>query len=116
MAKISSPMTLLFILVSSIMINHIHVVSSKQWCIATLTATDAQLQSNINFGCSQGIDCSPIRPGGSCFIPDKLSNHASFVMNAYYQSHGRTKEACSFGNTGTFAATDPSFGGCVYGS
>ncbi|EOA22528.1 hypothetical protein CARUB_v10003182mg [Capsella rubella] len=116
MVKMSSPLTILFIFLSLIMINHLHVVSSKQWCIATLTATNAQLQDNINFGCSQGVDCTPIRPGGYCFVPNTLVNHASFVMNAYFQSHGRTKEACSFKNTGTFAGTDPSWGTCVYGS
>ncbi|KAG7557104.1 X8 domain [Arabidopsis suecica] len=116
MAKISSPLALLFIILFSITINHFHVVSSKTWCIATLTATNEQLQANINFGCSQGVDCTPIRPGGSCFIPNTLVNHASFVMNSYYQSHGRTNQACSFNNTGTFAATDPSFGKCVYAS
>ncbi|XP_010499944.1 PREDICTED: major pollen allergen Ole e 10-like [Camelina sativa] len=112
----SSPLKILFIFLSLIMINHLYVVSSTTWCIATLTATNAQLQDNINFACSQGVDCRPIRPGGSCFVPDTLVNHASYVMNAYYQSHGRTPEACSFKNTGTFAATDPSYGSCVYGS
>ncbi|XP_020876163.1 glucan endo-1,3-beta-glucosidase-like [Arabidopsis lyrata subsp. lyrata] len=116
MANISSPLTLLFIFLSSIMINHFHVISSKKWCVATLNATSTQLQGNINFGCSAEVDCRPIQPGGSCFIPNTLVNHASFVMNAYYQSHGRTKKACSFKNTGTFAATDPSFGKCVYAS
>ncbi|XP_010455339.1 PREDICTED: major pollen allergen Ole e 10-like [Camelina sativa] len=116
MGRMSSVLTILFIFLSSVMINHLHVASSTQWCVARLTATNAQLQSNINFGCSEGVDCSPIQPGGSCFIPNTLINHASFVMNAYYQSHGRTKKACSFKKTGTFAVTDPSFGSCVYGS
>ncbi|XP_010463329.1 PREDICTED: major pollen allergen Ole e 10-like [Camelina sativa] len=106
--KMSSPLTILFIFLSLIMINHLYVVSSTQWCIATLTATNEQLQDNI--------DCGPIQPGGSCFIPDTLVNHASFVMNAYYQSHGQIMKACSFKNTGTLAATDPSYGSCVYGS
>ncbi|XP_010435766.1 PREDICTED: major pollen allergen Ole e 10-like [Camelina sativa] len=116
MVKMSSVSTILFIFLSSVMINHLHLVSSKQWCVATLTATNAQLQQNINVGCSQRVDCRPIRPSGSCFIPNTLINHTSFVMNAYYQSHGRTKKACCFKNTGTFAITDPSFGSCVYGS
>ncbi|AEE82721.1 Carbohydrate-binding X8 domain superfamily protein [Arabidopsis thaliana] len=114
MAKISSLLALLFIILSSIMINHLHVASSTKWCVAKMNATNAQLQGNINFGCSEGVDCGPIQPGGSCYIPNSLVNHASFVMNAYYQSHGRTKKACSFKNTGTFAVTDLSFGKCVY--
>lgn len=118
MAKMSSLLTLLIILLSFIMIHHLPVASSTQWCIADLAATNVQLQANINFGCSQGVDCRPIQPGGSCFNPNTLIKHASFVMNAYYQSHGRTREACSFifGNIGVLTGINPSYGGCVYGS
>ncbi|XP_010479430.1 PREDICTED: major pollen allergen Ole e 10-like [Camelina sativa] len=114
--EMSSPLTILFIFLSLIMINHLYVVSFTQWCIATLTATNAQLQENIDFACSQGVDCGPIQPGGSCFIPNTIAHHASFVMNAYYQSNGRIMKACSFKNTGTLTDTDPSSGSCVYGS
>ncbi|KAL9816805.1 putative glucan endo-1,3-beta-D-glucosidase [Arabidopsis thaliana] len=95
MAKISSLLALLFIILSSIMINHLHVASSTKWCVAKMNATNAQLQGNINFGCSEGVDCVG-------------------QFNQADPSHGRTKKACSFKNTGTFAVTDPSFGKCVY--
>ncbi|CAN8285443.1 unnamed protein product [Cochlearia groenlandica] len=114
MAKLVS---MIFIFISSIiMIHQFSVVNSTQWCVPTLTATNAQLQSNINFACSHGVDCRPIQPGGYCYTPNTLVNHASFVMNSYYQSNGRTDQACraTFGFTGTFTVTNPSFGSCVY--
>lgn len=117
MSKMCLLLKLFFILLSVVMIHQFPVVTSTQWCVATFTATNAQLQANIDSVCNQGrYDCSPIKPGGICFNPNTLPNHASFVMNLYYQKNGRTKEACNFGNTGTFTVTDPSYGGCVYGS
>ncbi|KAL1195722.1 Major pollen allergen Ole e 10 [Cardamine amara subsp. amara] len=110
-------MTLLFILISSIMIHHLPMASSKKWCVANKAVMNIKLQANINFGCSQaGVDCKPIRPGGSCFNPDTLYTHASYVMNAYYQSHGHTDEACLFifGSAARLTDVDPSSGGCVY--
>ncbi|KAL1195721.1 Glucan endo-1,3-beta-glucosidase [Cardamine amara subsp. amara] len=116
MAKMSQCLTLLLILISSIMIHHLPLVSSKEWCVASLESTDEDLKANIDFGCSQ-VDCKPIQPGGSCFNPNTLINHASYVMNAYYQRHGRVDEACNviFVNTGIITAKDPSYGRCVYG-
>ncbi|EOA21942.1 hypothetical protein CARUB_v10002428mg [Capsella rubella] len=115
MVKMSLPLTILFVFLSLIMINHLQAASHKTWCVAKTTATTAQLQENLILGC-KAVDCRPIRPGGYCFTPYTLLNHASFVMNAYYQSHNRSQKACSFKNTGTIAIRDPSFGTCKYGS
>ncbi|KAF8116790.1 hypothetical protein N665_0014s0053 [Sinapis alba] len=114
MAKMS-PLILFFLLLSFIMIHYLPVVSSTKFCVAGVDSTSLQLQANINFGCSQGVDCRAIQPGGSCFNPNKLINHASYVMNAYYQSHGRTQEACKFvfGVYGIITATYP-YGDCSY--
>ncbi|EOA14296.1 hypothetical protein CARUB_v10027463mg [Capsella rubella] len=78
------------------------------------TATDEQLQANIDYACSQNVDCSPIQPGGDCFNPNTLFDHASYVMNAYYQNHGRVDQGCGFQHTGCFVFADPSNGSCVY--
>ncbi|ESQ28730.1 hypothetical protein EUTSA_v10019456mg [Eutrema salsugineum] len=114
--------TLVFLILSIVVIDHLPVSSSTirnlketQWCVISLSATDEQMQANIDWGCSQGkVDCRPIRPGGACFEPNNLRNHASFVMNEYYQSHHRTEEACDFNGTGIYIITDPSYGDCVY--
>ncbi|EOA14211.1 hypothetical protein CARUB_v10027366mg [Capsella rubella] len=87
------------------------------WCVASEKATDEQLQSDIDWLCSDegGFrDCTPISPGGVCYEPNTLRDHASYVMNSYYQELGRTKAQCTFSGTGTTVHTDPSHGACVY--
>ncbi|CAL9243402.1 unnamed protein product [Arabidopsis halleri] len=107
----SQLLTLLFLL-SAVVIYHIPVVTC-QWCTAMPASTAEQLQSNINFACSH-VDCAPIQPGGFCYYPNTLLDHASFVMNSYYKSQGRTYAACSFGNTGYLIYSNPSSGTCEF--
>lgn len=104
-------MIIVFLL--SVVVIHPLCVSAQQWCVPTLSATDAELQANIDWGCSTGeVDCGPIQPGGNCYDPNTLSSHATFVMNAYFQSHGQIQKACNFNNTGQIVTTDPSHGSC----
>ncbi|EOA14804.1 hypothetical protein CARUB_v10028110mg [Capsella rubella] len=108
----SQLLTLLFIL-SAAVIYHIPVVTCEPWCVALPASTPEQLQDNINFACSR-IDCSPIQIGGYCYYPNTLLDHASYVMDIYYQSHARTYNACSFNNTGYLIYSDPSIGTCQH--
>lgn len=80
----------------------------KKWCVPNSDASDTALQNNINFVCSQGIDCKPIQSGGACFTPNTLKAHASFAMNSYYHSKGLEQSACDFSGSGVVIATDPS--------
>ncbi|KAJ8760313.1 hypothetical protein K2173_011866 [Erythroxylum novogranatense] len=89
-------------------------VAGKKWCVAKAEASEQALQSNINYGCSQGVDCKPIQAGGVCFDPNNVRSHASFVMNSYYQTHGRNDFNCDFGNTGVLTNLDPSHGSCKF--
>ncbi|CAH2060118.1 unnamed protein product [Thlaspi arvense] len=119
MAKMSPLLTLIVMLLSSIMMIHnLPVASSTQWCVAAPTSTEKQLEDNLNFACSNGVDCRPILAHGACFNPNTPLSHASYVMNAYYQTHDRTDQACKFffPNSGTFTTTNPSYGACVYAS
>ncbi|KAL0737242.1 hypothetical protein Bca4012_013452 [Brassica carinata] len=105
----------LFIILSVIAVHHLPVATSKQWCIANSKETDAGLLLNIYLGCEHKfVDCRPIYPGGSCFDPDTLISHASFVMNAFFQLHDRIKHWCGYNGTGVITTTDPSYGSCVY--
>ncbi|GAB2299863.1 hypothetical protein Dimus_033914 [Dionaea muscipula] len=87
---------------------------SKQWCVPIPAATDAQLQANIDYVCSQGIDCTPIQAGGACFQPDNRRSHSQYVMNAYYQTKGHQPFNCDFSGTGIITDVDPSYGTCRY--
>ena len=69
--------------------------------------SDDMLQANINFACNY-VDCSLIRHGGGCYHPDTLINHASVIMNLYYQAFGRENSSCYFKNTGCIVMKDPS--------
>ncbi|KAM7264069.1 hypothetical protein ACFE04_001752 [Oxalis oulophora] len=81
----------------------------KKWCVTKQEAiSDAALTSNINYACNQGVDCSVIRSGGACYNPNNLKSHASYVMNAYYQTHGRNNFNCDFAGTGRIVTSDPS--------
>ncbi|CAK8569246.1 unnamed protein product [Lathyrus sativus] len=84
------------------------------WCIPKAGVSDAQLQANIDYACSQGLDCRPIQPGGVCFEPNTLQSHAAFVMNLYYQTFGRNQWNCDFSQTATLTSQNPSYNGCNY--
>ncbi|KAI3470735.1 hypothetical protein Pfo_027398 [Paulownia fortunei] len=80
----------------------------KKWCVPKAEATDAALQANIDYVCSQGVDCQPIQPGGPCFDPNTVRAHAAFTMNAFYQTEGRHDFNCDFSGSGVVTFTDPS--------
>ncbi|MED6138408.1 hypothetical protein PIB30_073964 [Stylosanthes scabra] len=87
---------------------------SKTWCVPKTSAKEKELQANIDFACSSGIDCGPIKDGGPCFKPNTVRSHAAYAMNAYFQASGRHASDCDFGNTGVIAYTDPSYDTCTY--
>lgn len=89
--------------------------SNGTWCIASATASEADLQNGLNWACSSGnVDCSAIQPSQPCFEPDSLASHASFAFNSYYQQNGATDIACSFGGTGVKTNKNPSYDNCLY--
>ncbi|XP_047975040.1 glucan endo-1,3-beta-glucosidase-like [Salvia hispanica] len=92
------------------------VTVGKKYCVPKSDASDAALESNINYVCSQGIDCAPIKPGGACFKPDTLKAHASYVMNAYYHAKGLDDFNCDFSGSAVIISTDPSDASCKYAS
>lgn len=80
----------------------------EQWCVAKPGTRDDLLQNNINFACNH-VDCSQaIDFDGSCYNPTTIINHASFAMNLYFQTTGRTDSSCDFHQTGLIVITDPS--------
>ncbi|KAH6826532.1 O-Glycosyl hydrolases family 17 protein [Perilla frutescens var. hirtella] len=87
---------------------------NKKWCVPKPDASEAALESNINYVCSQGIDCKPIGAGGACFTPNTLKAHASFLMNSYYHAKGLNDFNCDFSGTALIVSTDPSTAACKY--
>ncbi|MED6146684.1 hypothetical protein PIB30_036759 [Stylosanthes scabra] len=88
--------------------------NKSTWCVPKSGVTDVQLQANLDYACGQGIDCTPIQPGGACFEPNTLSNHAAFAMNLFYQSAGRSPLTCDFSQTAILSTNNPSYNNCVF--
>ncbi|WOG82400.1 hypothetical protein DCAR_0101564 [Daucus carota subsp. sativus] len=84
------------------------------WCVPKPGVSDAQLQSNLDYVCGHGLDCSPIQPGGACYEPATLQAHAAYAMNLYYQNSGKNSWDCDFVQTATLSSTNPSYAGCNY--
>ncbi|XP_059666251.1 glucan endo-1,3-beta-glucosidase-like [Cornus florida] len=85
--------------------------AGKTWCVPK-PGTDAQrLQWNIDYACGK-VDCKPIQAGGPCFDPANAFSHASYAMNALYQSTGQ--KDCGFSGSGIVINVDPSKGACKY--
>ncbi|GLU02911.1 hypothetical protein SLE2022_201430 [Rubroshorea leprosula] len=84
------------------------------WCVPKAGIPDAQLQSSLDYACSQNIDCGPVQPGGVCFEPNTVASHAAYAMNLYYQTAGKNPWNCDFSQTATLTSQNPSYNNCIY--
>ncbi|RDX63337.1 Plasmodesmata Callose-binding protein 5 [Mucuna pruriens] len=90
--------------------------SGASWCIASPTASQNALQVALDYACGYGgADCSAIQPGGSCYNPNSIRDHASYAFNKYYQKNP-VPNSCNFGGTAVIISTNPSTGTCQYPS
>lgn len=84
------------------------VSSGASWCVASRSASQTTLQVALDYACGYGgTDCSPIQPGGSCYNPNTIRDHASYAFNVYYQKNP-VPNSCNFGATAVTTSTDPS--------
>lgn len=89
--------------------------SSKNFCVPKVDVSNTQLQSNLDYACGQdGIDCTPIQPGGACYEPNTVRAHAAFAMNTYYRIKGESYFSCDFAGTGQITTVDPSYPTCRF--
>ncbi|KAL9276405.1 hypothetical protein ACSQ67_026058 [Phaseolus vulgaris] len=88
--------------------------NTSGWCVPKAGISDDQLQANIDYACSQGIDCGPIQPGGACFEPNTVASHAAFAMNLYYQTSAKNQWNCDFSQSATLTSQNPSYNACIY--
>ncbi|OIW21506.1 hypothetical protein TanjilG_05176 [Lupinus angustifolius] len=81
------------------------------WCVARIDVIASALEPQLDYACGHGADCSGIQPGGICFYPNNIYNHASYAFNSYYVRMGGAPGSCYFGGTATIAFTYPSENG-----
>ena len=82
--------------------------SGVSWCIASSAASPTALQVALDYACGYGsTDCSAIQPGGSCYEPNTVKDHASYAFNDYYQRNP-VATSCDFGGTAQLVSTNPS--------
>ncbi|KAL2322534.1 hypothetical protein Fmac_026913 [Flemingia macrophylla] len=90
--------------------------SGASWCTASPTASQIALQVALDYACGYGAtDCSAIQPGGICYFPNSLRDHASYAFNKYYQKNP-VPNSCNFGGAAVITSTNPSTGACQYAS
>lgn len=86
----------------------IPTTSSGAWCIANPSASETTLQVALDYACGYGgADCTAVQPGGSCYNPNTLKDHASYAFNNYYQKLP-SPTSCVFGGAAQLTYTDPS--------
>ncbi|XP_071688520.1 glucan endo-1,3-beta-glucosidase-like [Rutidosis leptorrhynchoides] len=111
MAALTLPFTFTSFLCFIISFNHVQGqerIPTDRWCVAQFNAREDVLVAFIEEKCTF-LYCKPIMPGGSCYQPTTLINHASYVIDVNYKATGE----CDL-NIAQFALTDPSFGRCRY--
>ena len=82
--------------------------SGVSWCVASQSASSIALQVALDYACGYGgAECSAIQPGGSCYNPNSVRDHASYAFNSYYQKNP-IPNSCNFGGTAMTTSTNPS--------
>ncbi|XP_022726921.1 glucan endo-1,3-beta-glucosidase 7-like [Durio zibethinus] len=90
------------------------IPTANCWCVPKAGISDTELQSSLDYACGQGIDCSPIQPGGACLEPNTVASHAAYAMNLYYQTSAKNPWNCDFSQTATLTSQNPSYNNCIY--
>lgn len=82
------------------------MLQGATWCVANPNAPADNQQKDINVLCD-AVDCSSIKPGGACFDPNTVRDHASVVFNRYYKERDSNPTTCNFGGDAMITTTNP---------
>ncbi|GFY98417.1 glucose-6-phosphate/phosphate translocator-like protein [Actinidia rufa] len=73
------------------------------YCICKDGVSDSLLQTNIDYACGAGADCSQIHQNGGCYNPNTVKDHCNYAVNSYFQRKGQDPGSCNFTGTATTA-------------
>ncbi|XP_058193630.1 PLASMODESMATA CALLOSE-BINDING PROTEIN 1-like isoform X2 [Rhododendron vialii] len=91
--------------------------STATYCICKDGLSDSVLQTDIDYACANGADCSHILQNGSCYNPVTVKDHCNYAVNSYYQRKNQVSGSCDFSGTAiTTQAVPNQISGCVYPS
>lgn len=83
--------------------------SSEVYCVAKDGVDEDKLQDGLNWACGQGgANCAAIQQGRQCFLPNNITDHASYAFNDYYQKMRSAGGTCDFDGTAMLTTIDPS--------
>lgn len=89
----------------------------KIWCAVAEGANRTALGGALSYACGQGNrTCDPIQPGGKCYKPNSLINHASYAFSSYWSQFKKSGGTCYFSGLAVQTAHDPSYGLCKFPS
>ncbi|KAG8387253.1 hypothetical protein BUALT_Bualt02G0002200 [Buddleja alternifolia] len=89
----------------------------RLWCVAAEGSNTTALGEAVSYACGQGNrTCDPIRPGGKCYKPNSLVQHAGYAFSSYWAQMRVAGATCSFNGLAIMTSKDPSHGSCKYPS
>ncbi|KAK4763596.1 hypothetical protein SAY87_013034 [Trapa incisa] len=89
--------------------------STSAFCVAKQDADPDKLLTGLNWACGQGqANCSAVQQGQPCYMPNSVTNHASYAYNDYYQRMHSLGGTCDFQGTATLTTLNPSYGSCLF--
>ncbi|KAJ4719872.1 Glucan endo-1 3-beta-glucosidase [Melia azedarach] len=89
------------------------VIPGKKYCVPKPNLSEQALKEQIDWGCKQGVDCDPIYNTREISCSDQSwFVKAAYVMNYYFNAHGREEASCNFTNHATLTLDNPSNTSC----
>lgn len=71
--------------------------------------SEVTLKEQIEWGCMQGVDCDPVVNMKEVSCADQSWYvKAAYVMNYYFNAHGRDEASCYFNNNAMLTYDNPS--------
>ncbi|KAF7124528.1 hypothetical protein RHSIM_Rhsim12G0136100 [Rhododendron simsii] len=89
--------------------------SEASYCVCKDGLSDTVYQTNIDYACGNGADCSTIMQNGGCYQPNTKKDHCNYAVNSYYQRKNQINGSCDFTGSCTVTSTLTSSNtNCVY--